>query len=268
MNKRLVLHDHASMSDEREVALEQVGVHGLRYPVTVLDRNAGYQTTVAEVAASVDVPATVKGTHMSRFIEVIDEHHREITADTLPGILDEMQRRLAASNAFLELEFPYFIRKRAPVSGYESLMDYRCRFEAALHGETFDFVLGAQIPVKSLCPCSKAISERGAHNQRSIIDVRIRFDHHVWLEDLIATVESCGSSPLFALLKRDDEKYVTELAYDNPRFVEDLAREVVVRVRQLPGVHWISVFVDNHESIHNHAAFARTSWTRASQGRP
>ncbi|MCA9656032.1 MAG: GTP cyclohydrolase I FolE2 [Myxococcales bacterium] len=257
-----VLHDHASLRDDRQIPLRRVGIRNLRYPITVLDPHRGRQSTVADVLAAADLPPDTKGTHMSRFVEVLNEHRAEITIETIPAILRRLQERLEAHAAFLELVFPYFITKAAPVSGLESLMDYQCRFEASLRGDDFDFVLGVQVPVKSLCPCSKAISDRGAHNQRSYLDVRVRSSGLLWIEDLIACVETCGSSPLYALLKREDEKHVTELAYDNPRFVEDLVREVILAVRKIDTVRTIDVSVDNQESIHNHSAFAEASWSR------
>ena len=162
----------------------------------------------------------------------------------------------------LETMLPYFVEKFAPVSGVPSLMDYPCSFRATRHGKTFDFVLGVRVPVKSLCPCSKAVSERGAHNQRSLVDVELRGDQHVWIEQVVQAVEACASAPLYALLKREDEKYITELAYDNPKFVEDLVRDVVIAVRALPGVSWLRVRAENLESIHNHSAYAEITWVR------
>lgn len=256
------LHDHASLRDDRQIPLRRVGIRNLRYPITVRDPRHGHQATVTEVLVAADLPAEAKGTHMSRFVEVLNEHHDEITIETLPAILRRLQQRLESHAVFLELDFPYFVTKAAPVSGLESLMDYQCRFESSLRGNEFDFVLGVRVPVKSLCPCSKAISDRGAHNQRSILDVRVRSTGLLWIEDLIACVEACGSSPLYALLKREDEKHVTEHAYDNPRFVEDLVREVILAVSKLDVVRSIEVEVDNQESIHNHSAFAEGTWSR------
>jgi GTP cyclohydrolase I len=195
-------------------------------------------------------------------VEILHEKRGEMSSRKLPELLAEIQRRLDADEAYAEVAFPYFVAKRAPVSGVGSMMDYPCTFSATQTGPAFDFVLGVRVPVNSLCPCSKAISERGAHNQRSLVDVAVRSDQHVWIEDLIDAVESQASAPLYALLKREDEKYVTELAYDNPRFVEDLVRDVVLAVRALPGVRWLRVSAENQESIHNHTAYAELTWSR------
>jgi GTP cyclohydrolase I len=255
------LPDHAASLETRGVPIERVGIKGLRYPIQVLDQSNRLQSTVANVNLSVALPADVKGTHMSRFVEILNAVRGEMTFRNMPQILDTIQDRLEAVSAFIELDFPYFINKRAPVTGAESLMEYACRFRASREGNQTHFMLGVRVPVKSLCPCSKAVSNYGAHNQRSLIDIDISSDAFVWLEDLIVAVEGCASAPLYALLKREDEKFVTEQAYDNPKFVEDLVRDVVLAVRELPGVRTLKVTVENLESIHNHSAFAQTSWT-------
>lgn len=263
------LPDHASERDERALAIDKVGIKDLAYPIDVLDRNNEVQHTVARVNLYVSLPHEFKGTHMSRFIEVLNARRGEMTIRNMPSILGDIQRRLEADDAHIELSFPYFISKRAPVSGVESLMEYGCTFRASKRGPHVDFVLAVRVPVKSLCPCSKAISERGAHNQRSLVDVEIRSADFVWIEDVVAAVERCASAPLFALLKREDEKYITELAYDNPKFVEDLVRDTVIELRNLPEVRWLRVSAENQESIHNHSAFAQIEWSaeneRASQ---
>ena len=255
------LPDHASERDERALAIDKVGIKDLSYPIQVLDRNNEVQHTVARVNLYVSLPHQFKGTHMSRFIEVLNARRGEMTIRNMPSILTEIQRRLEASDAHIELSFPYFISKRAPVSGVESLMEYGCKFRASKRGPHVDFVLAVRVPVKSLCPCSKAISERGAHNQRSLVDVEIRSSEFIWIEDAVAAVEACASAPLFALLKREDEKYVTELAYDNPKFVEDLVRDSVIALRKMPGVTWLRVAAENQESIHNHSAYAEIEWS-------
>jgi GTP cyclohydrolase I len=193
-------------------------------------------------------------------VEILHEKRGEMSSRKLPELLEEIQRRLDADDAHVEIAFPYFLTKHAPVSGVASLMNYNCTFLASQKKSMFDFVLGVEVPVKSLCPCSKAVSERGAHNQRSLVNVQVRSLEHVWIEDVVAAVEGCASAPLYALLKREDEKYVTELAYDNPRFVEDLVRDVVIAVRALPGVTWLKVSAENLESIHNHSAYAEIDW--------
>jgi GTP cyclohydrolase I len=255
------LPDHASEQDCRELAIDRVGIRNLRYPINVLDKKNQVQHTVADLGLFVGLPHEFKGTHMSRFIEVLNTVHGELTIRNMPAVLAQIQERLEADNAYLDAEFPYFVEKSAPVSGARSLMEYTCGFGASIEGDTQDFVLKVTVPVKSLCPCSKAISDRGAHNQRSLIRVEVRTSHFVWIEDVIEAVESCASSPLYALLKREDEKFVTEAAYDNPKFAEDLVRDVVIAVRNLEGVFWLKVSADNHESIHNHSAYAEIEWS-------
>ena len=249
------LPDHAARRDHRRLSIDQVGIRRLRYPIIVWDQDHQRQRTVADIAFSVGLPAEFKGTHMSRFIEVLQDRD-EFSLGTVPAILEEVQRRLGAENAFLEIAFPYFLERRAPVSGARSLMEYPCRFEASRRGSELDFVLCVQIPVTTLCPCSKAISRHGAHSQRGLVDVELRFDGMIWIEQVVERIEACASSPLYALLKREDEKYVTEKAYENPRFVEDLVRECAIALRKLPGVHWLRVSCENLESIHNHSAWA------------
>lgn len=255
------LPDCAAKPDTRALDIDQVGIIRLSYPIKVLDRRQEWQHTVAEVAMTVGLPRQFKGTHMSRFVEILNAVRGELSIRNLPGILAQVQRRLDADDAYVTLTFPYFIQKTAPVSGATSLMEYRCRFEAARHGDSMDFVLGVRVPVKTLCPCSRAISDRGAHNQRGYVDVSVRSTEFVWIEDVVEVIEARASSPLYALLKRPDEKWVTEHAYDNPRFVEDLVRESVLAVRGLAGVTWLRVSVENEESIHNHSAYAEITWS-------
>ena len=254
------LPDHAAQRDDRSIPIDEVGIRRLRYPVSVKDKAGELQATVAEVEMTVGLPGDVKGTHMSRFIEVLNAHRGEMTISNLPEILNEMQRRLEADDVAMRLEFPYFIDKEAPVSRVRSLMEYRCGFRARKCGPKVDFTLVVGVPVKSLCPCSKAISDYGAHNQRSEVIVELQSSTFVWIEDVVAAVEGCASSPVYALLKREDEKWVTERAYENPRFVEDLVREVLMATRALPGVHSVRVSAENFESIHNHSAYATLQW--------
>lgn len=258
------LPDHASEMDHRALAIDKVGIKDLSYPIQVLDQHNKVQHTVASVNLYVGLPHQFKGTHMSRFIEILNRRRGELTIRTMPEVLTEIQDHLEADDAHIELSFPYFISKKAPVSLVESLMEYRCTFHASKRGSHVDFVLGVQVPVKSLCPCSKSISEYGAHNQRSYIDVQIRVSDvsdFVWIEDVVEAVEGCASSPLYALLKREDEKYVTEKAYENPKFVEDLVRDVVLAIKEMPGVQWLHVAAENQESIHNHSAYAEIEWS-------
>jgi GTP cyclohydrolase I len=262
------LPDHASERDDRALGIDRVGIKDLSYPIQVHDRFHSVQHTVARVNLYVSLPHDFKGTHMSRFIEVLNARRGMVTIQNMPSILSDIQARLEADVAHIELTFPYFISKHAPVSKVESLMEYICTFKATKRGPHVDFVLCVRVPVKSLCPCSKSISDRGAHNQRSIVDVEVRSegDRFVWIEEVVDAVERCASAPLYALLKREDEKYVTELAYDNPKFVEDLVRDVVLAVRGLGGVRWLRVAAENQESIHNHAAYAEIVWSAEEAG--
>ena len=243
--------------DTRNIAIDKVGVKDIHYPIVVMDRSHDKQHTVARINMYVDLPHHFKGTHMSRFIEILNHHRGEITIRNMGTILEQMKERLEASSAHLEMEFPYFIEKEAPVSRARGLMEYQCRLHGMLgeSGEP-DFVLGVTVPVTSLCPCSREISARGAHNQRSEVRVDIRMQRFIWIEELISWVEECGSSPVYSLLKREDEKAVTETAYDNPMFVEDIVRAVTEKLSQVEGIHWFRVECENFESIHNHSAYA------------
>lgn len=250
------LHDKQSERDHRELRIDKVGVRGLRFPIQVRDKARSVQNTVATVGMFVDLPKEFKGTHMSRFIEVLNAHGSIMHVENIPDILQAMQERFQAATSHLEMEFPYFMSKTAPVSGKESLMDYTARFDAAASEKKIDFVLTVKANVTTLCPCSKAISARGAHNQRGEVTVQIRFTKPVWIEDLVGVIESSASSELYALLKREDEKAVTERAYDNPVFVEDLVRNIAVKLNAHPDVTWYKVEAENQESIHNHNAYA------------
>src|SRR5579862_8403357 len=227
------MEDVQGRHDEREVALDRVGVSGLRYPIVVLDRDHQKQHTVAVLKMSVNLPHEFKGTHMSRFIEVLNEHRGEITMRTVPAVLRDLRKKLDAESAHIHLVFPYFLERRAPVSGATALMDYECSFDAAVNGGTDKFVFGVRVPVTSLCPCSKAISDYGAHNQRGYVTIELRtvpddfgLPAIVWFEELVDVAERSGSAPVYPLLKRVDERHVTMQAYDNPAFVEDVVRTV------------------------------------------
>jgi len=252
----LQLHDKQSEPDYRELRIDKVGVRNLRFPITVKDKLHSVQSTVATIGMFVDLPKEFKGTHMSRFIEVLNAHGNVIHVENINDILFALQRKFQAGTSHLEIEFPYFMVKRAPVTGRESVMDYIARFEASACRKKIDFVLTVKVMVTTLCPCSKAIAAHGAHNQRGEVTVQIRSRKAVWIEDLIAIVETCASSELYSLLKREDEKAVTERAYDNPVFVEDLVRNVAVKLKTHPDVTWYKVEAENHESIHNHNAYA------------
>lgn len=254
-SKETAMPDLQNAPDSRNIAIDKVGVKDIHYPIVVMDKSKDRQQTVARINMYVDLPHHFKGTHMSRFIEILNQFHGEVGIDRMETTLREMKERLEASRAHLELEFPYFIEKQAPVSGARSLMGYQCRMVGSLGGD-YDFVLGVTVPVTSLCPCSREISSRGAHNQRSAVNVEIRYHQHVWIEDLIEWVEGCGSAPVYALLKREDEKALTEQAYDNPMFVEDVVRAVTQRLMLQPEIKWFKVQCENFESIHNHSAYA------------
>lgn len=250
------LHDKQNERDHRELRIDKVGVRGLRFPVQVRDKAKSLQNTIATLTMCVDLPKEFKGTHMSRFIEVLNAHGNVVHVENIPDILMAMQQKLHSATSHLTMEFPFFLEKKAPVSGLSGLLDYVARFEATATGKEIDFVLTVKAPVTTLCPCSKAISRYGAHNQRGEVTVQIRSRNIVWIEDLIAIVEGSASSELFALLKREDEKAVTERAYENPVFVEDLVRNVAMKLNAHPDVSWYKVEAENYESIHNHNAYA------------
>ncbi len=243
--------------DIRNIAINKVGIKQIKYPISLLDKQNKEQHTVADISMSVSLPKEFKGTHMSRFIEVINKYQREIELTNLQEILLFMKDRLNAEDAHLELSFPYFIEKKAPVSGARGLMDYNCHVQGGINGKNeMDIVLGVTVPITTLCPCSKEISNFGAHNQRSEVTLRVRMNDFLWLEDLISVVEKSGSCEIYSILKREDEKYVTEKAYENPVFVEDVVREITAKLSNNPKILWFTVESENFESIHNHNAYA------------
>jgi GTP cyclohydrolase I len=250
------LHDMQSRPDFRELRIDKVGVRGLRFPIQVRDKTRSVQNTVATIGMFVDLPKEFKGTHMSRFVEVLNAHGSVIHVENIRDILLSLQKKLNSATSHIEIEFPYFMSKRSPVSRGESLMDYVARFDAAACGNDIDFVLTVKANVTTLCPCSKAIAKYGAHNQRGLVTVAVRMKKSLWIEDLVAMIESSASSELYALLKRQDEKFVTERAYENPVFVEDLVRNVALKLNAHPQVRWYKVEAENFESIHNHNAYA------------
>jgi GTP cyclohydrolase I len=250
------LHDKQSERDYRELRIDKVGVRGLRFPITLRDKAHEMQNTVATIGMYVDLPKEFKGTHMSRFIEVLHAHGSIVHVDNITDILQQMQKALNSNASHLEMEFPYFLTKRAPASRKESVMDYTARFDATAVGSQIDFVLTVKAQVNTLCPCSKAISKYGAHNQRGEVTVQLRFKKPIWIEDVINIIERSASAELFSLLKREDEKAVTERAYENPVFVEDLVRNVALKLNAHPDVTWYRVEAENQESIHNHNAYA------------
>ena len=251
------MNDIQNQKDHRKIEINKVGVKNIRYPITVLDKAKGVQHTVASVNMYVDLPHQFKGTHMSRFVEILNKFKGEISIQSFSSILLEMKLKLKAKSAHLEVEFPYFIEKEAPVTRSKSLMEYICRFcgSSDQRGKD-DFYVGIVVPITTVCPCSKEISKYGAHNQRSIVTVRLRFRKFIWIEDIIQLIEDCASCDLYSILKRPDEKYVTEKAYKNPMFVEDVVREIAKRLKRDLNITWYAVESENFESIHNHSAYA------------
>lgn len=249
------MKDIQNHKDNRNIDIDQVGVKGIRYPITVLDKNMGEQQTVAKINMYVNLPRHYKGTHMSRFVEILNEHSRRISLQTFSEIMEEMKKRLNAKSAHMEITFPYFIKKKAPVTKSEGLMEYICTFRGSLN-EGSDLVTIIHVPISTLCPCSKEISAFGAHNQRGEVTLQVRFKKFIWIEDLIRLVEETASSDVFSVLKREDEKYVTEWAYDHPMFVEDIVREIAQKLNHDPNITWFAVESENFESIHNHNAYA------------
>lgn len=250
------MRDIQNEEDTREVPLQKVGVKNVKYPVQVLDKDKKIQNTTASVNLFVNLPHNFKGTHMSRFIEVFHKYHKDISMNNYLDMLEEIRTKLDAQSAFGRITFPYFIEKKAPVTGSPGIMQYICTYE----GETSEsgekkFFVSIKVPVATLCPCSKAISDYGAHNQRGTVKIKVLYKNFFWIEDLISMIEECASTPLYSLLKRQDEKYVTEHAYDNPRFVEDLVREVYLGLKK-NGFDWFTVEAETEESIHNHNAYA------------
>lgn len=250
-----MLSDVQNEVDKREVAIRKVGVRDLNYPVTVLDKTNGSQHTVANINMSVDLPHHYRGTHMSRFVEVLERHTVDLHPQSLEEILDDMHKSFECETAHLEISFPYFIRKKAPVSGISSLLEYKCHLLAEKR-DSLNLKLMVEVPVTNLCPCSKEISKYGSHSQRGVIRIKVVSKRLIWVEELVQIAEDSASSPLYTLLKRVDEKHVTEAAYENPRFVEDSAREVAVRLKDDPRIESYQVEVENFESIHNHSAYA------------
>ncbi|MEW6335507.1 MAG: GTP cyclohydrolase FolE2 [Thermodesulfobacteriota bacterium] len=248
--------DIQNQSDERQIEIKKVGVKGLKYPIVVLDRARGTQPVNATINMYVNLVHHFKGTHMSRFVEVLNEIRDQVNIRTFSSILQKIRDKLHAESAHIEIEFPYFIEKTAPRSGAKSLMEYHCQFIGMCNGSGMDFLVGMVVPVTTVCPCSKEISHAGAHNQRSIVTVRVRFRKFFWIEDVIKLIEESASGEVYSLMKRVDEKFVTEKGYENPMFVEDVVRNVASRLNGDSNFTWYSIEAENFESIHNHSAYA------------
>ncbi len=250
-----MLRDIQSEHDTRNIEINRVGVSELFYPIKVFDKAHKSQNTVAKIKLSVNLSPRFRGTHMSRFIEVLNEYRGEIAMWKVFEILEKLKTKLDSNSAEIEIEFPYFIEKTAPKTGTKSIMQYNCKFIGKLDTRR-DFLLEIVVPIMTLCPCSKEISEKGAHNQRAMAQVAVRFTEFVWIEDLIQIIENCASSPVYSILKREDEKFVTEHAYEHPAFVEDVARDIAKKLDEIKEIIWYRIHVESFESIHNHNAFA------------
>jgi len=258
--------DVQAKPDSRQIAIDKVGVRGIRYPITLATKSGQEQTTVAMVNMFVSLPHHQKGTHMSRFLEILNEVATPLTPENTPLVAKKISEKLDAEHAHLEMQFPYFIEKLAPVTKTPGLMDYAVTMTLESNKKN-DFILSVKAPATSLCPCSKEISEYGAHNQRCEIEAAVRFKETMWIEDLVEHLESSASAPVYAALKRPDEKFVTEEAFDNPKFVEDIVRDLAIRLEDDPRVTWYSINSENFESIHNHNAYAQiTRDKREEQG--
>ncbi|MDR2195443.1 MAG: GTP cyclohydrolase FolE2 [Gallionellaceae bacterium] len=256
MNSPQTIADVQNQHDTRHLAIDKVGIKGIRHPVVVKDKSVGVQHTIATFNMYVYLPHDFKGTHMSRFVEILNQHGREISVESFQSILQEMVHKLEARSGHIEMSFPYFANKTAPVSGVQSLLDYDVTFIGEIANGDYRFTMKVLVPVTSLCPCSKKISERGAHNQRSHVTITVRTNKSVWIEEVVRYAEEQASSELYGLLKRPDEKYVTEYAYDNPKFVEDMVRDVAVALNEDERIDAYVVESENFESIHNHSAYA------------
>ena len=273
--------DVQNETDTREIPLTKVGVKGLEYPIRVLDKVKKIQHTTARVDLFADLPHHFKGTHMSRFVEIFHSYREDLSMPRFLEMLAGIREDLDAQSAFGSMAFPYFVEKKAPVSLLPGIVSYQCLYRGRVsklnnsaanqttenHGEKNSglerhFTVAVSVPVSTVCPCSRAISERGAHNQRGIITVELKLGPFFWLEDIITLVESSASSPVYSLIKREDEKYITEHAYDNPKFVEDLVRDVYLKIRDMKQFPHFSVEAENFESIHNHSAYAFAEYSR------
>lgn len=252
--------DVQNQTDSRNIPLMKVGVRGVEYPVQVLDKAHRTQRTTGTADLFVNLPQHFKGTHMSRFIEIFHKYHTDLSMKHFLAMLAEIRRALEAERAFGTLAFPFFIEKHAPVSGQPGMMAYTCRYEGSVSAQHEDFIVSVTAPVTTLCPCSRAISEYGAHNQRGEVTVKLQSQSFFWIEDIIALIEAAASCGLYSVLKRQDEKYVTEHAYNNPRFVEDVVREVYRALLGTNLFRWFSVEAENYESIHKHNAYAYTEY--------
>lgn len=250
------IEDVQGSPDTRCLPINKVGIKDIYHPVRVLDRSGGEQHTVANFNMYVNLPHNFKGTHMSRFVEILNDYEQEISVRSFEDMLSDMTERLGAERGHIEMSFPYFVNKAAPVSGVKSLLDYQATLIGERDHGVNNMYIRVAVPVTSLCPCSKSISDYGAHNQRSEVTLTVRTAAFVWLEEIIEIAEQEASCELYGILKRPDEKYVTERAYDNPKFVEDIVRDIAARLNDDDRVLAYTVESENFESIHNHSAYA------------
>ena len=251
------MKDIQSQPDYRNMTIDKVGIKNLRYPIKVLDRKEGLQHTVASINMYVDLPHEYKGTHMSRFVEMLHLFRDEVSLERISEILEQMKKHLNADSSHIEVSFPYFIEKKAPVSDSKGIMDYDCAIKGSSDKDgKFDLISEVIVPITSVCPCSKEISDAGAHNQRGEVRLSTRFKKFIWMEDMIQIVEESASCDVYSVLKRVDEKSVTEKGYSNPKFVEDIVRDIAIKLKADDNITWFSVSAENFESIHNHSAYA------------
>ncbi len=252
------MKDVQNQKDSRNIPLNEVGIKNLRYPLDIKDSNGQWFTTHTTISARVGLPADKRGTHMSRFVEIIQAYDK-LNLKDMKDLLRSMQTTLEAETAYLEISFDYFVKKKAPVSGKEAYLNILVTVNASLEQDDFHFVVTVQTPVTTLCPCSKEISDYSAHNQRALVTITTDTQKFIPLERYVAISEAAASSPLYTLLKRPDEKYVTEYAYDHPKFVEDVCRDVKQQLDQMEGINSYVVEVESLESIHNHSAYAKVT---------
>ncbi|MBQ9882776.1 MAG: GTP cyclohydrolase I FolE2 [Synergistes sp.] len=261
------MRDIQSETDYRNLGIDRVGIRDISWPISVPDRSEGTQETIANVSLSVSLPHDYRGTHMSRFVEVLSSQEKRVTFHNMEGLAETLRSRLSARDAHAVFDFPYFITKSAPVSGAKGRVRCDVRFDASLSERGFDLITTVTSPVQTLCPCSKEISEFGAHNQRAHAVMEVRLSRFVWLEEFVRMADECASAPIYSLLKREDEKYITEHAYMNPKFVEDTVRDLALKMNADERVLWYRVSVSSHESIHNHDAFAEITGDKRNAGK-
>ena len=253
------MKDVQNTQDTRNVDIQKVGIKNVELPLIIQRKNASDKVVYATARVCVSLPRNYKGTHMSRFVEVLNEWRtKNLLGVDIKGCLEKIIKKLHAQSGELEFNFKYFVDKKAPVTKLSAPMCYDCSFEGIMDGDDYKFILGVKVPVTTLCPCSKEISDNGAHNQRSIVSLKISYDDdaHIWIEDLVKEIETCASSEIYSLLKREDEKFVTEQAYNNPKFVEDLLRDVIIKIKSNDKIRSLELHCESFESIHNHSAWA------------